>query len=126
MASSQTPPRPYCAAIRPASSGPMATPRLPPTEKTDIAVERRSPESQAANLLASGWNAATPRLDASTHRSASSNVWANASSPMPTPASAGPATSSQSPRRLSKRWPKNGCTTDDATVAASMIAAVRV
>ena len=55
-----------------------------------------------------------------------SNVWANASDPMPMPASAGPATSSQSPRRLSKRCPKNGCTTDDATVAASMIAAVRV
>ena len=105
----------------------MATPRLPPTENTDIAVERRSPESQAANLLASGWNAATPTLEASTHRSASSKVWTNASSADAHAGDApGPATSSQSPRRLSKRCPKNGCTTDDATVAASMMAAVRV
>ena len=44
----------------------------------------------------------------------------------PTPASAGPATSSQSPRRVSKRCPKSGWTTDEATVAASMMAAVRV
>ena len=45
---------------------------------------------------------------------------------MPTPATAGPATSSHSPRRVSKTWPKIGCTTDEAIVAASMIAAVRV
>ena len=29
-------------------------------------------------------------------------------------------------RRLSKRYPKNGWTNDEATVAASMMAAVRV
>ena len=36
---------------------------MPPTENTDIAVERREPDSQAANLLASGWKPATPMLD---------------------------------------------------------------
>ena len=75
---------------------------LPPTENTDIAVERRSPESQAAYLLASGWNAATPRLPKRTHASAAANVCAKASAPIPSPATAGPATSSHSPRRVSK------------------------
>ena len=75
---------------RPAA-GRAATPRLPPTENTDMAVERRSPESQAANLLASGWKAATPRLDDRARTaSATANVCAKASAPMPSPATAGP------------------------------------
>ena len=67
-----------------------------------MAVERRSPDSQAAYLLASGWKAATPRLPISTQTMATANVCAKASAPMPRPATAGPATSSHSPRRVSK------------------------
>ena len=49
-----------------ARSGPSAKPTLPPTEKSDMPLARRSPLTKLANLEPSGWYAATPTPETST------------------------------------------------------------
>ena len=122
------PPRPNCDAIRPASSG--------PERDAEVAADRedrhrrraplaREPGGELARLGMEAGDADAREQHA--QRARPGSVCANASS---ADADArrrrGRRRAASRPGASRRRCPKIGCTTDEATVAASMIAAVRV
>src|SRR5262249_25317725 len=99
---------------------------LPPIENALIPLARFSPLVYAANFEPSGWNAATPRPETATSRTTSQYAGIADARPMPTPATATPAGSSQGAPRRSDHRPNSGGTSDDDAVEASITTAASV
>ncbi len=87
--------KPQVRTTKSASRGPMANPRLPPTEKMDIPVTFLSPVKKWAVRKPSGWYEAIPRPLRTTSGSTRAKLDGSASIDNPAPAQRQPSGSSR-------------------------------
>ena len=124
--SQEAPCSPWRETRKMAAGAPMANPRFPPTEKSDIPVARLTEAMQAVALNPSGWKAAVPSPVNITKATSHAKPGENGTSAMPIPDTRHPRDKRTGNGFRSVAYPNSGWITEEVRWAASSSVPVTV